>query len=249
MEIISSLPLLGTLLALALVDGTSLGTLGLPVWMLAQPTVRARAVLTYLGALAAFYLVLGVVLLLGVRTGLESIGDFGDTEAAAWIQVGVGVVLFLSSFLFDGPIGRWRRQRRQQKTRLSTWEKLKRSTTGPNAGSSAMVRLALAAGAVEAMSMVPYLAAIGLLSARGVHAAEGAVVLALYCAVMVLPALALLVLRLAVSSKIEPTLARLSGWFDRNGNDLLAWTLGIIGFLLVSDGMGRLRSFIDALGA
>ena len=50
------------LAALALVDSTSFGTLGIPVYMLVQPRVRVAALLGYLATIAGFYWLLGVVL-------------------------------------------------------------------------------------------------------------------------------------------------------------------------------------------
>jgi len=245
-EILPSLPLLGTLLVLAVVDGTSIGTLGLPVWMLAQPRVRPQVVTTYLFTLAAFYWVLGVVIMQGLRLGLPALEGFGDTTAAAWVQLGIGAALFLASFLFDGPIGRWRRERQERRGKPSAWKRFRTTIVGPTAHAGAAVRVALAAGAIEAISMVPYLAAIGLLTANNIGAIEGAAILIGYCVVMVLPAIVLFALRMAFARACEPTLTRLSRWFERTGNEIVAWTIRVIGYLLVGDGVGRLHIALEA---
>ncbi|WP_066587902.1 GAP family protein [Cellulomonas timonensis] len=106
------------------------------------------------------------------------------------------------------------------------------------------VLAAVGAGLVEVATMVPYLGAIGLLSANGVGFAPGVAVLAGYGVVMVAPALALLALRLLLAAQVERPLVRLSKWFERRSGDVLAWTLGVVGFLVATDALGRLRDSV-----
>lgn len=233
--------MLAVLAGLALVDSTSIGTLGLPVFMLAQPRIRLSAVLTYLGAIALFYWVLGVALLAGAGSALRILEDASSSRALDWVQLVVGVGLFLASFLFDGPIGRWRRERRERSGKVSPMQRWKERLVGPDATAGTAIATAVGAGLVEAASMLPYLAAIGILTANGTGVTAGAVVLAAYCVVMVAPALVLLVLRVGAARMIEPALGRINDWFGRRSGDLLAWTLGIVGFLLAADAFGRLQ--------
>lgn len=233
-------PLLLVLAGLALVDGTSLGTLGLPVFMLARPRIRVRAVLAYLAAIALFYWVLGVALHAGAGNAWRFLEGAGASRAVDRAQLVLGIGLILASFLFDGPVGRWRRERRERSGRVPAVRRWKDRLVGPDASTGTAVVTALGAGLVEAASMLPYLAAIGILTANGIGVAGGAAVLAAYCVVMVAPALALLGLRLLAARAVEPALGRVDAWFARRSGDLLAWTLGIVGFLLAADAVGRL---------
>ncbi|MBO0608524.1 GAP family protein [Myceligenerans salitolerans] len=234
-------PLLAVLAGLALVDSTSIGTLGLPVFMLAQPRIRPAAVLAYLGAIALFYWVLGVALHAGADSALQFLESRDDARVLDRIQLVLGVALFLASFLFDGPVGRWRKERRERSGRVSAMERWKGRLVGAEASAGTVVATALGAGLVEAASMLPYLAAIGILTANGIGVVAGALVLVAYCAVMVAPALLLLALRVGAARAIEPALGRINEWFGRRSGDLLAWTLGIVGFLLAADAFGRLQ--------
>lgn len=100
--------------------------------------------------------------------------------------------------------------------------------------------LALVAGVVEAASMLPYLGAVGVITSSGLSIPAVTGVLGLYVVVMSLPAALLLVLRMAAHRQVEPLLVRIDAWLSRAGNEMLAWVLGIVGFLLVADAGQRL---------
>ncbi len=236
------MPLVGALVVLALLDSTSVGTLVLPIWMLARPRVRVAAVLLFLTTIAAFYWLLGVLLFTVLEAALPALRATGDSAPVVWAQLIVGVALFLVSFLFDGPGGRWRRKRIRRKGRRSRLQRWQSQITGYEPRPGAVIALALGAGAVEAASMVPYLAALGLLAAAGTSPLAGVGILLGYVVVMVAPALLLTALRIVLARRIEPFLTRMSEWFSRNADSLLAWTLGVAGFLVANDALGRLRS-------
>ncbi|MFC7487011.1 GAP family protein [Knoellia sp. CPCC 206453] len=232
---------LGGLAVLALIDGTSFGTLGVPVWMLVQPKVRTAAVLTYLGVIAGFYWLLGLVLLGGaeVLKGVsDSVADVTASRPFLWVQLVVGVALFAGSFAFTRKRGEARRARRMgQPTRMERWTS---RAAGPDASLGTVTTVAIGAGVVEAASMLPYLAAIGLLTTAGVGFAGNAGLLAAYVVVMVVPALVLLGLRLVAHRRVGPLLERVHGWLQRNKDEMLGWVLGIVGFLVASDAVQRL---------
>ena len=91
--------------------------------------------------------------------------------------------------------------------------------------------------------MVPYLAALGLLTTSGTSVPAAAAVLLGYVVVMVAPALLLTTLRVVLAGRVEPLLARMSAWFSRHSDDFIAWTLGIAGFLLASDALSRIQEW------
>src|SRR5690606_4416721 len=91
--------LLAPLVGLALVDSTSFGTLLIPLWlMLAPGRLRVHRVLLFLGTVATYYLVLGIALLAGATRLADALGDFLATPTAAWLQLALGVGLFVLSF-------------------------------------------------------------------------------------------------------------------------------------------------------
>lgn len=229
------LPLAG----LALVDSTSMGTLVLPLWlMLAPGRVRVGRVLLFLSTVAAAYLLLGTVLLLGAGEVLDPLRDALETTAGHVAQLVVGVVLLVLGLTVEPWTRAGKEERRAARAargpgRLARWRDRARGDGPPGA---VMVLAATAVG-VEAASMVPYLAAIALLVTSGVGTAPAVAVLAGYCLVMVLPALLLLAVRTALHDRLTPALARVEAWMSRNAGETTAWVLFLLGLWLVSDAL------------
>jgi len=247
-----SLAALGGLVLLALVDSTSFGTLGIPVLLLIQRQVVARAVLLYLAVIGGFYFLVGLALLAGAGVVVDAVGGVLDHPVVAWIQLGVGVALFAVSFLLDRRGRAWRARRRAAKglpEKESRRERWLARIAGPTPAAGAVAGVALAAGLVEVASMLPYLGAIGLISTSPLGAAQQVGVLAAYVLVMTLPALVLLALRLAAHRLVAPLLARAHRFIERNADEMLGWAVGIVGFLLAYDALGRLAAVgIDLTG-
>lgn len=221
--------LVAPLAVLALIDSTSFGTLLIPIWLLLHPgPVRPGRMLAFLGTVAAFYFVVGLAIALGAREFLPAIKEVLDTRAASRVQLVIGVALFFLSFR----VGKGRGG-----GRLRRWRE--RALTGGGAGS--LIGLALTAAAVEVTTMLPYLAAIGLITTAALPAAQVGAIMAGYCLVMIAPALLLLAVRLAVGRRIEPILTRIGDWMTNSNT--LGWVIGIIGFLLARDALARLDLF------
>ncbi|BCY07783.1 GAP family protein [Actinoplanes sp. L3-i22] len=210
------LALLGSLAVLALIDSTSFGTLLIPIWLLLDPgPVRVGRILTFLGTVAAFYLVVGVAMAMGASAFLPRIGHVLDTPAVVWGQLVLGVALFFWSFRLDG--------RRRPLPRVS-----ERNVVG----------LALVAAAAEVSTMLPYLAAIGLLTSAELPIVRVVPVMAGYCLLMIGPALVLLVVRTVAGDRVSGLLTRFSEWMAKSSS--VSWIVGIVGFLLAYDAAGRL---------
>lgn len=228
------------LAALALVDSTSFGTLGIPVFMLIQPRVRVAALLGYLATIAGFYWLVGVVLVVGAA-GLQRIfSGLDDGGLLTYAQLAVGVGLFALSFRFDKKHIAERRARRTTTgpTRRERWTE---ALVGEKPRAGVVMAVALAAGLVEVASMLPYLGAVGIITAANLGPLAVGGTLAAYVVVMTAPALVLLVLRLVAHRAVEPFLARLGAWLTRNADEMLGWVLGIVGFLLAADAAQRLE--------
>ena len=255
------LPLLGALVVLALVDSTSFGTLLIPVWLLMTPgRVRVARLLVYLGTIVGFYLVVGILLALGADALADGFGAVLDTRPARIVELLLGIALVAYSFRLDrrttgssdapGRVLRWRA--RAMGATSGEVATPSGSTPPPDGAArplpaahqgvttapgsvTALMGLALAAAAIELASMLPYLAAIGMLTRAGLGGPATAVVLAAYCVVMVLPALVLMAARVAAGRLVEPLLDRLNAWMTKNAASTTAWVVGIVGFLLARD--------------
>ncbi|MEE6287879.1 GAP family protein [Georgenia sp. MJ173] len=238
-----SLELLAPLGVLALIDSTSFGTLLIPVWFLLAPgRLRPGRILVFLGTVAGFYLLLGLVLVAGMGTFLGDVGRLLDNPVVARAQLVVGVGLVVWSFFIG-------KKKRDGNGRLLRWRD---RAMAEGTGLGGLMGLALAAALVEVASMLPYLAATGLIGAADLSWPQRVLVLAAYCLVMILPALVLLALRLVARRLVTPLLDRISRWMAKNGGETTAWIVGIVGFLIARDALVRvpeILGFINALDA
>ncbi|CCH73180.1 conserved membrane hypothetical protein [Nostocoides australiense Ben110] len=232
-----TLAVVAGLIGLALVDSTSLGTLVMPVWMIAHPRLRPSRVVLYLATIALFYWALGLALLLGASALTARWEEIGASRTTSWVQLVIGVGMLVASFWPDTPWARRRARERASGGREAGW---RGRVTGADARASTVVTVALLAGLVEAASMVPYLGAIGLLSTSGLTAPASGAVLAVYVAVMCLPALVLLGLRLGLAERVTPLLTRLESWLTTHTGGAIWWVVGILGFFLAADAVTRL---------
>ena len=235
-----SLPDVGVLAGLALLDSTSTGTLTIPAVMLLQPRVRFSRILGYLATISLFYWGLGLALAtVGTRiTASPGLQDALESRTAYAVQLAIGVGLVAGSYLVDEEAQARRRAKRGDRTSLTS--RLMGTVLGPRARWDAVIALALVAGLIEAASMLPYLGAIGLITRAGLPAAAVAAVLAAYVAVMVAPALLLTTGRAAVGDRLNEALARINAFIEKHSANSLAWVMGILGFLLAADALGTL---------
>ncbi|MEV5894182.1 GAP family protein [Nonomuraea fuscirosea] len=218
-----TIALLLTLAALAVVDSTSFGTLGIPVYLLlASDRSRGSRLLTYLATVAIFYFLVGVALMLGLTAAMDAFGDLLDSRPVRVVELAAGVGLFALSYRFD-PKRRAKRGRPE------------RTFEPPVGGPRTMVLLGLTAGVLEVATMVPYLAAIGLMTTSGLATAQWVPVLAAYVLVMIVPTLVLMALRGMAGGWLEPKLERLRAWLTKHSASMVSWGLAIVGFLLARD--------------
>lgn len=226
------------LAGLALVDSTSIGTLVIPLWMMLEPRMRVSRFMTYLATVTGFYFLVGIALVLGAGALRHALAGAGDSPALSWTQLAVGVGLFGLSFRYDSKQVAKRRAATGRPDRLSRW---RQKMAGGDASTAGVVALALAAVGLEVMTMLPYLAAIGVITTAQLGAHLWLPLLLGYVLVMVLPAIVLFALRVLARRRIEPILVRLNGWMSRYSVGALGWVLGIIGFLLAADAVTRLQ--------
>ncbi len=224
-----SIALIGGLVGLALVDSTSIGTLVVPIWLLLAPQrPPVRKLAGYLVSIAAFYFVVGVALLAVAGAGLSWLRDAARSPVIAIPQLIVGIALFALSFRFDSR----KRRARGEPPRTERWRARALAAQSSQRG---LAVLAVTAGTIEVFSMLPYLAAIGLLVSNRLPAVEAVPLLAGYCLVMVVPAALILAARAALHTRIDGPLTALDAFLTRHADSAAGWVLGIVGFLLARD--------------
>lgn len=233
------------LLILALIDSTSFGTLLIPLWlMLSAGRLAPGRTLLFLAVVAGCYFLLGVALVAGLETLLQVGNGWADHPLVVRGQFVLGAGLLVGSFFIGGK----NKKDNPGQGRLMRWRD---RATGEGNATGSLVTLALGAVVLEVATMLPYLGAIGLLSTSELGPATRVGALALYCVVMVTPALLLLGVRLVLRNRITGTLQRFSGWMERNAAEATGWIVGIVGFLLARDALARmpdLLGFLQGLG-
>lgn len=233
-----------TLTVLALVDSTSFGTLLIPIWLLLAPgRIRVGRVLVFLGTVAGVYLLLGIALVAGASALFGDLDALAEDPVVTRVQLVVGVGLLVGSFFIGG---KKKDGEDRPRGRLLGWRE---RAMGTGSGIGGLMTLALAAVALEVVTMLPYLAATGLIASTDLGMPARVVVLAGYCLVMILPALVLMAGRLVARRAVGPVLERLSRWMERHGGETTGWIVGIVGFLVARDAVGRMPELISFLDA
>lgn len=225
--------LVATLAVLALIDSTSIGTLFIPIWLLLQTgRVAVSRILAYLATIACFYFVVGGAIMLGAGSLAEPLARALDSIVVLYIQLAIGIGLFVLSFRFD--------PKRREQDSANRGERWQARVAGRSSSVASLMGLALLAGVLELATMLPYLGAIGLLTTSQIGWSVRGLLLGAYVVVMVVPALALLVVRILARDRADPWLKRLSRWMTRHADEAIPWVLGIVGFLVARDAAARL---------
>lgn len=242
-----SLGTLGLLAVLALIDSTSFGTLLIPVWLLLVPgRIRGGRIVLFLSTVAGFYFFVGLLLATGATLFLDAFEGFLSSTPVLLLQLVIGAVLLGIGVTMEP----WTRAGKEKKAAERTareavrgpgrMARMRARATDGTAPAGAVMGLALTAAAIEVASMLPYLAAIGTLVAADLALLGNVAVLAAYCVVMVLPALALLGLRLALHDRLSPVLHRVEGWMRSNSREMISWVVGIVGLYVAVGALQQL---------
>ena len=217
-----------TLAGLALLDSTSLGTLVIPIALVVRSRRVDRGPMTiYLTTVCAVYLALGIALVAGFDLIGSTAARLARTDAAQWATLVIGVVLAGFGVLGPDPA----------KPEPGT-DSLGSRPTPASAG--AMVVLGLGASLAEAATMVPYIAATGIIASSPAPWPLRILTLILYCLVMIVPALALLVLADTLGQRFLPKLARIAPRLEYEAKVTLLWVAAILGLHLAGRSAGAL---------
>lgn len=225
------------LVVLALVDSTSVGTLVIPVILLVTGEGRAGRVagrtLLYLAVIGTFYFLLGVALLAGLLPLAGRIGPLLASAPAMVVLAVLGAAMVWWSYRIDPATVRKRGGDPEAGARRWT-TRARRAASSPRL----LAGLALLAGVLEAVSMIPYLAAMGLLAQADTGLGVGSLALLGYCAVMVLPAAVLCGIRALLGERGDRVLDRVHGWSVRHAASAFSWAVGILGVLVLVNTAG-----------
>ena len=235
------------LVLLALVDSTSMGTLVIPVILLVVGRGGALRVagrtLLYLAVIGVFYLLLGIALLAGLLPLLDAFGHLLAAPQVMLVAAVIGVLLVIWSFRLDPKAVAKRGGDPEASARRWT-SRARRASGRP----SLLITLALAAGLIEAASMIPYLAAMGILADMEVGLARGALILAGYCAVMILPGAVLCGVRALLGGRADAALDRVHDWAVKHVTSAFSWAVGIIGALIALQTVGPALAWLTGGG-
>ncbi|WP_341976624.1 GAP family protein [Microbacterium sp. LTA6] len=272
MELFAGAPLALSLVVLALLDGLSVGTLLIPVFLLLSPgRVRGGRIVLYLATIAGFYLVIGLLFLWGLVNVVDVANEFLSSPTGLICRLVVGVGLVIAAFAVPSskpkervdaaPMAQHGLVEASAESPTSARSASAATDTPPRPGrivrwrdrmldpktSRGMVMgVAIAAGVVEVATMLPYILAMTMLADAGVEVSVRILALAGYCLLMILPALVLLVLRIVAAPLVARPLQRFAAWMERTGAENTAWIIGIIGFLVARTAASELGIF-DAL--
>lgn len=212
------------LLGLALLDSTSVGTLVIPlVLVLRARRVNVVSLAVYFLTVCGIYLGLGVALLLGIDLLNGVMDQIAASPVTPWLQLVLGVALFAVGVGAPNP-------RKKGRTELLQGNRSVEKTGGRRL--LGMVGLGAVASLTEAATMVPYLAANGIIAGLDVAWSGRLAILALYCVVMILPALVLLGAVLLWGAKIFPWVERVLPRLEYEAKVTLLWVAAIVGFIM-----------------
>ncbi len=244
-----------SLVVLALIDATSIGTLVIPIWLLLRRDYRRAIprVLLYLGLLAGFYWVIGLLLRSGFEFAFTSLSL--DTPVMRWLGVALGAGMLIWALSYRTDEQKLAAARKNSAAGGAPAEALEDSGAQQPRVSGALRRrlgtaldtrtgvlaLALLAGLMELPTMLPYLGAMGIMQGMGLNAGTQALILAGYCLVMILPALILVGVRRVVGARIEPWLQAAGKKLGRYAQETLGWVVGLAGFFLIRFALGEVQ--------
>jgi len=246
MDIITSNPEL-SLVILALIDSTSIGTLVIPLWLLLRGRREAIAkVLAYLMVIAGFYWVIGVLLRSGLLLIDPSIFEHRFFRLAG-MAIGALMIIWALSYRTDAQKaasarkkaaahsgGRSAAHAAEATEATDQVPKRLRGRLGTALETRiGLVVLALFAGLLELPTMLPYLAAVGVMQGAGWGTSVQLLALIGYCLVMIVPALALVGARALAGPRIEAWMQKMGAKAAVYAQETLGWVVGIAGYLLI----------------
>lgn len=214
-----------SILGLALLDSLSIGTFVIPLMLvLNQGGVKVRPLTLYFFTVCVSYFLIGATLLLGITRLQDALTGVLSSDPIMWFQLVIGILLLLYGVFAPDPKKAEGSEVRQPRNLTDT----------------AVIGLALTAVVLEAATMVPYLAAIAILSDAAIGMTVRLGVLALYCLVMTLPALICIGLLSIFGERIWARVERFANRAERETKITLMWIAALIGIYLIGNAAQQL---------
>lgn len=212
-----------SLLGLALLDSLNPSALAVTIYLLLQGGAYVTRVLTYLCAVFASYLGIGVLLMLG----LGSVWGYVDGPGVYVVQGVAGALLLGYALLAPN------KPRSAPKTR-----------TPRSRGLAAIFMLGVTITVVELSTAFPYLGAVAILTGADLAMSRWLPILVGYNVIFVLPPFLLMAAYKAYGVRLRGRFERLRDRFEGGSRETLLWIMGIVGFFLLADSL----AFFDFFG-
>ena len=219
-----------SLVGLALLDSLSIGTLVIPLGLiLLWRSVRVPALAAYLTTVAAVYFALGVAMLLGF-TGLGSyVERITDASAFPWITLVMGAILAIFGIFAPNPV------------KPAPGELPKQLNKPIQTSLPKMIILGLGASLTEAATMLPYIAAMGIISDWDTPMAGQVAAIGAYCGIMIAPTVILAMIALVAGQKFFPRLEKAVPRLQYEAKVTLLWVAAIVGIYMVVNSVDAIR--------
>jgi cytochrome c biogenesis protein CcdA len=215
--------LLPAIVGLAVVDSINPSALLATIALLLRGRPARPLVAVYLVAVLVTYLAIGLALTLGLGLTPRAVLQSDATYLAQGV---LGAAML--AYAVAAP-GRRREPGRAAPRRLPAARR-----------PLAVFALGVAVTVLELPTALPYLGAVGAITRAELAVAEWLPLLLLYNLIFVLPPLALLAGHLALGNRADPLLGRLRDRLGGAAREGMLWLLGLVGFFLVADALGRL---------
>lgn len=218
------------LLALSLVDSLSAGTLVIPlVLLITWGRMHAVHYGTYLSTIAVAYFGIGIALFFGMRWIFDLIGSIGATTWFAWVSLALGIALLAFGVLSPNP------KRRPIEEIVA-----KRCDGMGTTSVLAMIGLAVGAAVVEAATMLPYLAAVGIIQSMDVSFLMQLLILAIYCCVMIGPAVLIGFLCNQWGDTLFSRLTHIIPRLEYEAKVTILWIAAFVGLYMTANAVNQL---------
>lgn len=205
------------ILLLALADSVNPSAIVVTLYLLSTAGTRAAGqVLTYVAAIFATYLLLGVVMLLGLETVLPSVSGLLSGRAGFVLQGAIGLALVI--YAWRTPAG----------------PAAAPAVTRPSAGTfAALAMLGVTVTVMELPTAIPYLAAIALITDAALPLASWLPLLVVYNLIFVMPPLVLLAGHLLLQDRLAASYAALRQRVESGARETAQWIAGLVGGALL----------------
>lgn len=213
---------------LALVDSINPSALAVTLLLITTTSHYVPKVLAYVATIFCVYFTFGVLIMLGLDSALDALGDTLYSSPVYAIQGIIGAAMLAYAIFAPD------RKDEESGPRLPE-----------RAGLVGIILLGITVTAVEFGTALPYFAAIGILTREDLSAAEWLPVLFVYNIIFVTPPLLLLGTYQVFGTRFEARFQRLIGWFRRESRTTLLWIVGIIGFFLLADSLSFFFDFFE----